>query len=86
MSVLVLLLPPDRLGLDPRTPFAQIVAFRPSLAAATMVLSVFMLMCGRAWPSAAALMVVGILAAVRVLLAPSLALNPPLAAGSSPYR
>ena len=47
MSVLVLLLPPDRLGLDPRTPFAQIVAFRPSLAAATMVLSV---LSGTCWP------------------------------------
>lgn len=65
LSALVLL--PDRLGLDQWTPFAQVVAFRPGLAAATVVLSVLMLARRRAWPSAAALMVVGVLAAATVL-------------------
>lgn len=65
LSALVLL--PDRLGLDWWTPFAQVVVFRPGLAAATVVLSVLMLARREAWPSAVALMVVGVLAAVAVL-------------------
>lgn len=65
LSALVLL--PDRLGLDRWTPFAQVVVFRPGFAAATVVLSVLMLASRRAWPSAVALIVVGVLATVAVL-------------------
>ncbi|MGH3887004.1 MAG: endonuclease/exonuclease/phosphatase family protein [Pseudonocardiaceae bacterium] len=65
LSILVLL--PDRLGLDQWTPFAQVVAFRPGLAAATVVLGVLMLARREAWLSSAALMAVGVLAAVTVL-------------------
>jgi endonuclease/exonuclease/phosphatase (EEP) superfamily protein YafD len=64
-SVLVLL--PDWLKLDRWTPFAQVVVFRPGFAAAAVVLSGLMLACRRACPSAVALMVVGVLAAVTVL-------------------
>jgi endonuclease/exonuclease/phosphatase (EEP) superfamily protein YafD len=77
ISVLVLL--PDRLKLDQWTPFAQVVAFRPAFAAATVVLGILMLTRRGAWPSAVALMVVGVVAAVTVL--PGTVPSPELAVG-----
>jgi endonuclease/exonuclease/phosphatase (EEP) superfamily protein YafD len=64
-SVLALL--PDRLKLDQWTPFAQIVAFRPSLAATSVLLGLLILGLGRTRPSAASLVVVGLLAVAPVL-------------------
>jgi endonuclease/exonuclease/phosphatase (EEP) superfamily protein YafD len=77
LAVLVLL--PDRLKLDRWTPFAQIVAFRPVFAAATVALGVLMLTRRRAWPSGVALLVVGVVAAMTVL--PRTVTDPELAVG-----
>ncbi|MEJ2887793.1 endonuclease/exonuclease/phosphatase family protein [Actinomycetospora aeridis] len=58
----------DVLGIDDRTPFVQTIAFRPQLAAGLAVLGVLVfLLARRAWPTALALGLVGVLGLAMVL-------------------
>lgn len=58
----------DRVGLDHRTPFVQLIAFRPQLAVAVVVLAVLAAALGRVgWPVATALGLVGVLGLLAVL-------------------
>ncbi|WP_345422708.1 endonuclease/exonuclease/phosphatase family protein, partial [Actinomycetospora chlora] len=51
----------DALGIDDRTPFVQVIAFRPQLAAGLVVLAgLVLLLARRAWPTAVALGLVGV--------------------------
>ncbi|MFC5140774.1 endonuclease/exonuclease/phosphatase family protein [Actinomycetospora rhizophila] len=58
----------DLLGIDDRTPFVQTIAFRPQLAAGLFVLGALVLLLSRrAWPTALALGLVGVLGLGMVL-------------------
>ncbi|GAA4863785.1 endonuclease/exonuclease/phosphatase family protein [Actinomycetospora straminea] len=58
----------DLLGIDHRTPFVQTIAFRPQLATATVVFAVLVaVVARRAWPTALALGLVGVLGLAMVL-------------------
>lgn len=58
----------DLVGIDHSTPFVQLIAFRPQLAAGLVALAVIVALAGRrAWPVAAALGVVGLLGLLTVL-------------------
>lgn len=59
---------PDVLGIDNRTPFVQLVAFRPQIAVGVLVIGALVVAArGRTWPAGVALVLVGVVAIVVVL-------------------